>query len=92
MFEINLEPWEKLPENFDDLAPLVKKICNPLLPDEPEIGKLYRIYPEGCISGNGTAYHGNVRIGRVPKKLIVFLNGGGGSNNEYMAARFSAGA
>jgi len=87
MFELNLEPWEKLPENFDLLAPLIKKISNPLMPDEPEISKLYRIYPEGCISGNGTAYHGNVRIGRAPKKLIVFLNGGGGSYNEYMAAR-----
>lgn len=87
MFELNLEPWEKLPENFNVLASLIKKICNPLMPDEPEIGKLYRIYPEGCISGNGTAYHGNVRIGQTPKKLIVFLNGGGGSYNEYMAAR-----
>lgn len=87
MFECHLEPWEKLPENFDTLAPLIQKICFPLLPENPEVGQYYRIYPQNCFSGNGTAYHGNVRIGRNPKKLLVFLNGGGVSFDEYTAAR-----
>ena len=77
MFEKNLEPWEKLPENFDTMAPLIQSISYPPVPENPEIGTTYRIYPEGCVSGNGTAYHGGMRIGKNPKKLIIYFNGGG---------------
>lgn len=89
MFEVNLESWEKLPENFEQMKPLIEKFCYPLMPEEPEIGKTYRIYPEGCVSGNGTSYHGAVRIGSNPKKLLIYFNGGGVSFDEYSAARGS---
>lgn len=87
MFECNLEPWEKLPENFDTIKAVVQAGCFPLMPREPEIGKCYRLYPQGCISGNGTAYHGNLRIGKNPKKLIIFFNGGGVGFDEYTISR-----
>lgn len=29
MFETNLEPWEKLPDNYKTLAPLIMSICFP---------------------------------------------------------------
>lgn len=87
MFELNLEPWERLPENFDQMKTGLQALCYPLMPDEPEIGKFYRIYPEGFVSGNGTAYHGGIRIGKDPKKLIVFFNGGGVCYDEYSVSR-----
>ena len=87
MYEVNLQKWEKLPENFEAMKPLIQSICYPLMPENPETGKTYRIYPEGCVSGNGTAYHGGVRIGKNPKKLIIYFNGGGVSFDEYTVAR-----
>ena len=87
MFEINLEPWEKIPEGFEEKKSLIMSVCYPLMPKEPEIGKFYRIYPDGCISGNGTKYHGGVRIGKNPKKLLIYFNGGGVSYDEHSAAR-----
>lgn len=87
MFELNLEPWEKLPDNFEKMKPQIKSICYPAMPGNPVIGTTYRIYPEGCVSGNGTAYHGGVRIGKDSKKLIIFFNGGGISFDEYTVSR-----
>lgn len=87
MFEMNLEPWERISEEFEKLEPLVRAISFPLMPEVPEVGKMYRIYPEGCVSGNGTAYHGNVRIGKNPKKLLIFFNGGGVAFDEYTVSR-----
>ena len=87
MFEINLEPWEKLPDNFETMKPLIQSISYPLMQENPEVGTTYRIYPEGCVSGNETAYHGGVRIGKNPKKLIIYFNGGGVSIDEYTVAR-----
>ena len=87
MFETNLEPWEKLPDNYKTLAPLIMSICFPPLKDKPEIGKYYRLYPDGCISGNGTKYHGNIRIGKEPEKLLIYLNGGGVAFDGHSAAR-----
>ena len=69
MFEIKMEPWESLPDNFEQIRQTLQHISYPLMPREPEVGKFYRIYPAGCVSGNGTAYHGGVRIGRDAKKL-----------------------
>lgn len=87
MFETNLESWEKLPDNYKTLAPLIMSICFPPLKDKPEIGKYYRLYPDGCISGNGTKYHGNIRIGKEPEKLLIYLNGGGVAFDGHSAAR-----
>ena len=83
MFEIKMEPWESLPDNFEQISQTLQHISYPLMPREPEVGKFYRIYPVGCVSGNGTAYHGGVRIGRDAKKLLVYLNGGGVSYDTY---------
>ena len=57
MFELNLEQWEQLPDNFEEMKPLIQSICYPMIPEKPEIGTTYRIYPDGCVSANGTAYH-----------------------------------
>lgn len=84
---MNLEPWEKLPDNFEKMKPLIQSISYPAMPEKPEIGITYRIYPTDCFSGNGTAYHGGTRIGKNPKKLIIYFNGGGISFDEFTAAR-----
>ena len=87
MFEIKMEPWESLPDNFEQIRQTLQHISYPLMPQEPEVGKFYRIYPAGCVSGNGTAYHGGVRIGRDAKKLLIYLNGGGVSYDTYSVSR-----
>lgn len=89
MFEINLEPWEKISEKFEELAPVIKAISYPLMPEDemPKTGQFYRIYPQGCVCGKGTAYHGNVRIGNNPKRLLIYFNGGGVSFDEYTVSR-----
>ena len=87
MFEMNLEPWEKLGPRFETLKPLMIAGANPALTGEPEIGKLCRIYPQGCICGNGVPYHGNLRVGTDAKQLVIYLNGGGCAFDEYTAAR-----
>ena len=87
MYELNLKSWERLPENFEALKYGIMSVSYPLMPEEPETGVTYRVYPEGCTSGNGTAYHGGVRIGNAPDKLIVYLNGGGLAYSAYTAAR-----
>lgn len=87
MFELNLESWEKLPENFEQIKRIIQTLCYPLLPQNPKIGTTYRIYPDGCVCGNGTPYHGAVRIGKDPQKLLVFFNGGGVSFDAYSVSR-----
>lgn len=87
MFEMKLEPWEKIGDRFDALKPLMIAGANPVLTGAPETGKLYRIYPEHCVSGNGSPYHGNMRVGREAEKLIVYFNGGGVAFDEYSTAR-----
>ena len=87
MFELNLKPWETLPEGFEALKYGIMSVSYPLMPEQPERGVTYRVYPEGCTAGNGTAYHGGVRIGQDPDRLIVYLNGGGLAYSAYSAAR-----
>lgn len=87
MFETILEPWEEISEQAEKLMPVIRAISYPLLPEKPEIGQFYRVYPEGDICGKGTAYHGNVRIGKNPKRLIVYFNGGGCAFDEYTTSR-----
>lgn len=87
MFEMNVKPWEKVSERFEELKPFIQKICYPPMPEKPELGTCYRIYPKGCVSGNGTAYHGGLRIGKDARKLLIFFNGGGVSFDEYTVAR-----
>ena len=87
VFEINLKPWERMPENFDALAEAIRRGSYLPMPERPETGTFYRLYPEGCVSGNGTAYHGGIRIGEEADKLLIYFNGGGVSFDEYTAAR-----
>lgn len=86
MKEIHLEPWETITDKVKPWLPLIEQRLYPELDGEPEIGKFYRIYPEGCVSGNHGPYHGVLRLGKERDKLIVFFNGGGVSWNEYTAA------
>lgn len=59
--------------NHKNFLPFVYSKEAAVLPEVPETGKFYRVYPENCRLGDGSQYHGLVRIGRQPDKLIVFL-------------------
>lgn len=87
MHEVNLKSWETLPDNIKKFLPFVYSKEAAPLPETPETSKFYRVYPENCLAGDGSQYHGLVRIGRQPDKLIIFFNGGGVSWNTYTAAR-----
>lgn len=87
LYHIDLKPWETLPDAVRKVLPVIESVNAPELTGEPEIGKFYRIYPEKCLCGDGSRFHGLVRIGRKPDKLLVFFNGGGLSWNAYTAAR-----
>ena len=87
MQEIQLEPWEKIPAEFEKWLPIIEKSRKPEMPDDPEIGKFYRLTPKGCLSGNGKPFHGTIRLGKQADKLLIFFGGGGGSWNEHTAAR-----
>lgn len=65
---------------------LLRKIHNPVIPEEPKPGKWYRVPMEGYVASDGSPYQFSFRKG-TENKLIVFLNGGGVSWNAYMAAR-----
>lgn len=87
MKEINLEPWETISDTVKQWLPIIEQRLYPELKGKPEVGKFYRLYPQGCVSGNQGPYHGVLRVGKEKEKLIVFFNGGGVSWNEYTAAR-----
>lgn len=87
MQEIHLEPWEKISDELKKWLPLIENIKFPKITEKPQVGKFYRIYPEGCLEGRGGRFHGSLRLGKDPEKLIVFFNGGGVSWNEHTAAR-----
>lgn len=58
----------------------------PELPENPEIGKWYNIYPDGALSAMGKPWHGNIKIGKENKVLIEFY-GGGVSIDDYTEER-----
>ena len=87
MFELNLNPWENLPEDFENRKTDIMGKSYPLMPREPQTGVTYRVYPDGCTAGNGAAYHGGVRIGAKKDRLFVYFNGGGLAYDTYSAAR-----
>ncbi len=85
--ELKLEPWERVPER---LAPMLASIDArkfPVLPEEPELGKYYRVYPGAGYSAKGEPFHACLKLGQVSDKLLIFFGGGGVSWNEYTAAR-----
>ncbi len=61
-------------------------VKHPELKGEPEIGKWYRITPEGTRSADGSEWHGLIRIGRE-NKVVVYFFGGGASINGYTSER-----
>lgn len=87
MQEIHLEPWEKITDEVKKWLPIIEKAKYPEITEEPEVGKFYRLYPEGRIAGNGSKFHGSLRLGKEPGKVMIFFGGGGVSWNEYTAAR-----
>lgn len=86
MKEIHLEPWERISETVKGWLPIIEQRLYPVMPEKPETGKFYRLYPEGCLSANCTPYHGSVRIGEEKDNLLIYFNGGGVSWDAYMAA------
>ena len=58
----------------------------PELKGEPEIGKWYRITPEGTKSSDGSEWHGLIRVGSENKVMVYFF-GGGVSINGYTSER-----
>ncbi len=57
-------------------------VKHPELKGEPEIGKWYRITPDGTLSSDGSEWHGLIRIG-TENKVVVYFFGGGASINGY---------
>lgn len=86
MADFKLESWEREPLWLKLITPYLKKKRFPKLPEKPETGKWYRIYPEGCVAANGERTHADFYLGNE-NNLIVFFQGGGVSLNEYTAAR-----
>lgn len=71
---------------FRFITPILKAKRFPKLPDNPQEGKWYRIYPEACVGADGNPTYAQYYHGKE-NKLIVFFCGGGFSVNEYTAAR-----
>lgn len=86
MADFKLESWEREPLWLKLITPYLKKKRFPELPEKPETGKWYRIYPEGCVAANDERTHANFFLG-TENNLLVFFQGGGVSLNEYTAAR-----
>ena len=51
-------------------------VKHPELTGEPEIGKWYRITPEGTKSSDGSEWHGMIRLGTENKVVVYFFGGG----------------
>ena len=79
-----------IPEGLSpEMVAMVEKVLKirfPEIQEKPEVGKWYRISPQGCVTSTGTSWHADYRHGRE-NRLIVQFGGGGVSWSEYMAAR-----
>ena len=51
-------------------------VKHPELTGEPEVGKWYRITPEGAKSSDGSEWHGLIRLGTENKVVVYFFGGG----------------
>lgn len=67
-------------------AKIAHSFKNPDIPQKPKPGKWYHVPMEGYKASDGSPYFYSFRLG-TENKLMVFLNGGGVSWNEYTAAR-----
>lgn len=54
--------------------------------ETPEVGKWYRLSPDGMVDSTGQLAHGLLRIGKDKTKVIVYFFGGGASINAETAA------
>lgn len=63
-----------------------RDLIAPLLPENPETKKWYRVIIPTGMSGDGSEYHVYVKIAD-PDKVCIFFSGGGVAYNEYTAAR-----
>ncbi len=61
-------------------------VKQPELKGTPEVGKWYRITPEGTQSSDGSEWHGLIRVGNE-NKLVVYFFGGGASITGYTSER-----
>lgn len=61
-------------------------IKQPELTGTPEVGKWYRITPEGTKSSDGSEWHGLIKVGKE-NKVAVYFFGGGASINGYTSER-----
>lgn len=83
---MKLEAWEREPFWLKLITPFLKKRRFPSLSGQPEAGKWYRIYAEGCVAANGDDTYADFQLG-TENNLLIFFCGGGVSWNEYTAAR-----
>ena len=51
-------------------------VKHPELTGEPEVGKWYRITPEGTKTSDGSEWHGLIRLGTENKVVVYFFGGG----------------
>ncbi len=70
------------------LAALAELRHKPEITDNPDVGRWYRITPEGAVCSDGAQWHGLFRKGTENKVLIDFY-GGGVSLNDYTDSRGS---
>jgi len=61
-------------------------IKQPELTGTPEVGKWYRITPEGTKSSDGSEWHGLIKVGKE-NKVAVYFFGGGASISGYTSER-----
>ena len=61
-------------------------IKQPELTGMPEVGKWYRITPEGTKSSDGSEWHGLIKVGKE-NKVAVYFFGGGASISGYTSER-----
>ncbi len=61
-------------------------VKQPELKGIPEVGKWYRITPEGTQSSDGSEWHGLIKVGKE-NKLVVYFFGGGASITGYTSEK-----
>ncbi|WP_162011393.1 pectin acetylesterase-family hydrolase [Streptococcus sp. S784/96/1] len=54
--------------------------------ERPDVGKWYRLSPDGVVDSTGQPAHGLLRIGKDKNKVMVYFFGGGVSINAETAA------
>lgn len=58
------------------LGALSKFLTNPKLEDKLDIGKWYKVSPDGGVNADGSKWHGLIKVQDTSKVLIYFYGGG----------------